>query len=82
MPFLYVTQPKLRTYIIPPVFVLHVSSVSPFLTILDKDKQHEASLNLLNIPGLYFSLVYGSFNDAGLKTSSGERAVTDAFERI
>ena len=64
------------------MFVLHVSSVSPSLTILDKDKQHEASLKLLNIPGLYFSLLYGSFNDAGLRTSSGERAVNDAFERM
>jgi hypothetical protein len=64
------------------MFVLHASSVSPSLTILDKDKQHEASIKLLYIPGLYFTLVYGSFNDAGLKTSSGERVVNDAFESL
>jgi hypothetical protein len=63
------------------MFVSHVSSVSPSLTTIDKDKQHEGSLKLLNIPGLYFSFVYGVFNDAGLKTSFGERVVNDAFER-
>ena len=52
------------------------------LTILDKDKQREASLNLINISGLFFSLVYGLFKDAGLKTSSGELVVTSSGELV